>query len=164
MFSLFKKNRPRVSWQPGQVYATQNGTAVPLSDVPDDVIKDKILGDGIAIIPNDGIVVSPVDAEIVSIADSSHAFCLRTPDGIDFLIHIGVDTVALKGEGFRVYVKAGDTVGAGEVLCDVDLKFLRHKGFDSHTAILISNPELAGQICTFHGKVKAGTSVVLAYK
>jgi len=164
MFNIFKKKPQTISkWLPGKIYATQTGTAVPLSDVPDDVINAGILGQGIAIIPKDGHVVSPVNAKIVSIADSLHAFCLQTEDGIDLLIHIGIDSVELNGEGFKVSVSEGDLVMAGEPLCEVDLKLFKKKGINTHTAILISNPEKSPAINAILGDVEAGLSLVITY-
>ena len=92
------------------------GRSVSLEEVPDPVFSQKIIGDGMAVIPSDGRIVSPVDAQVVSVADTAHAYGLKTEDGIELLIHAGLETVSLKGECFKVYVKQGDTVKAGDVL------------------------------------------------
>ena len=81
-----------------------NGVAVPLDQVPDPVFADKVLGEGTAVIPADGIFVSPVDAEISSVADTLHAIGFSTEDGLEILMHIGLDTVKLNGQGFTVHV------------------------------------------------------------
>ena len=102
-----------------------NGKVVKIDEVPDSVFADKILGDGVAIIPDDGKFVSPVEGEIVSIADSLHAIGIETVDGVELIIHIGLDTVKLEGKGFSVHVNVGDKVKKGDDLVDVDLDVLK---------------------------------------
>ncbi len=83
------------------------GKAVALEQVPDPVFSQKIIGDGMAVIPEDGRIVSPVTGEVASVADTLHAFGFRTDEGVELLVHVGLETVALKGECFQVHVKAG---------------------------------------------------------
>ena len=91
------------------------GKAVALEQVPDPVFSQKIIGDGMAVIPQDGRIVSPVTGEVASVADTLHAFGFRTDDGVELLVHVGLETVALKGECFQVHVKAGDRIQAGDL-------------------------------------------------
>ena len=86
------------------ILAPLSGQAVPLEQVPDDVVSQKILGDGIAIIPADGKLYAPVDGEIASIAETLHAYGFTSEDGLEILVHVGLDSVALRGEGFTPYV------------------------------------------------------------
>lgn len=102
------------------ILAPVNGQAVPLEQVPDAMFAEKILGDGMAVIPADGIFVSPVDGEVVSIADSKHAIGFSTADDLGVLIHIGLETVGLKGEGFTLHVKVGDKVKKGDLIAEVE--------------------------------------------
>ena len=90
--------------------APLSGQAVPLEQVPDDVFSQKILGDGIAIIPADGKLYAPVDGEIASIAETLHAYGFTSENGMEILVHVGLDSVALKGEGFKSHVQLGDKV------------------------------------------------------
>ena len=90
------------------------GKVMPLEDVPDPVFSQKIIGDGVAVFPSEGRIVSPVDGQVVSVADTGHAYGLKTEDGLEILIHVGLETVSLKGECFNVYVKPGDKVKAGD--------------------------------------------------
>lgn len=113
------------------------GRSVSLEEVPDPVFSQKIIGDGMAVIPSDGRIVSPVDAQVVSVADTAHAYGLKTEDGIELLIHAGLETVSLKGECFKVHVKQGDTVKAGDVLAEMDLKFLEERKLNPITPVLI---------------------------
>ena len=99
-----------------RILSPLTGTAVPLEEVPDPVFSQKIIGDGVAILPQDGNLVSPIDAEVVSIAETLHAYGLRSENGIEVMIHFGLETVALKGECFQCCVKVGDKVKAGSLL------------------------------------------------
>lgn len=88
--------------------APVTGTAVPIEQVPDPVFSQKIIGEGAAIEPTDGRIVSPVDGEVVSVAPTLHAYGFRTEEGVEVLVHFGLETVGLKGECFQAYVKPGD--------------------------------------------------------
>lgn len=100
------------------ILAPLTGKAVPLSEVPDSVFSEKVLGDGVAIIPADGKIVSPVDGEISTVAETSHAYGFTSEDGQEVLVHVGLETVSLDGECFKVYGKAGDLVA------EVDLQYI----------------------------------------
>ena len=139
------------------------GRSVSLEEVPDPVFSQKIIGDGMAVIPSDGRIVSPVDAQVVSVADTAHAYGLKTEDGIELLIHAGLETVSLKGECFKVHVKQGDTVKAGDVLAEMDLKFLEERKLNPITPVLICGG-MEGKILVKSqpGQVEAGKSELLA--
>ena len=91
-----------------KLYAPLNGEYMPIEKVPDPVFSDKILGDGVAVLPTDGNVLAPCDGEITNVAETLHAYGIQTPDGLELLIHIGLNTVELKGGGFPPLVKVGD--------------------------------------------------------
>ena len=115
------------------------GRAVPLEEVPDPVFSQKIIGDGMAVIPTEGKILSPADAQIVSVADTGHAYGLKTEEGVELLIHVGIETVSLKGECFKIHVKPGDTVKAGDLLAEVDLEFLEERKLNPITPVLRRN-------------------------
>ena len=121
--------------------APLSGKVVPLEEVPDEVFSQKMMGDGISIIPTENIVVSPIDGEIVSVFDTKHAITIRGENGIEILIHMGLDTVNLKGEGFEVKVGTGDKVAKGDVLAVMDKKFIEEKGYNTITPIIILNSD-----------------------
>jgi len=163
MFKLFENQKPRKENRyVGEIRATQDGEAISLSTFPDAIIRDGILGGGMAIIPRNGRVVSPVDGTVTTIAKSGHAFCFETSDGIGLLVHIGVDTVVLNGNGFDVLVKEGDYVLAGTPICDVDLALLEARNIPAHTAILLpSHSDVEGAVL---GCVQAGVTTVIHYQ
>lgn len=87
-----------------EIFKCAQGDIVPIENVPDSVFADKLLGDGIAINPSNGEIISPIDGQVVMIQDSLHAIGIQSDDGIEILIHVGLDTVELKGEGFDVSI------------------------------------------------------------
>ncbi|MDO4330436.1 MAG: PTS transporter subunit IIBC [Lachnospiraceae bacterium] len=137
------------------------GTAVPLEQVPDPVFSQKIIGDGMAVIPTDGRIVSPVNGQVVSVADTLHAYGFRSEDGLELLIHVGLETVALKGECFKVHVKVGDKVKAGDLVAEVDLAYLKEKNINSITPVLVCGGMDGKTMCGREGAVKAGQDAVI---
>ena len=144
-----------------RILSPLTGTAVPLEEVPDPVFSQKIIGDGVAILPQDGNLVSPIDAEVVSIAETLHAYGLRSENGIEVMIHFGLETVALKGECFQCCVKVGDKVKAGELLAKADLKALEEKQVNTVTPVLICGGTEGRSMNAFTGPVKAGADTVI---
>ncbi len=143
------------------IFAPLTGQAVALSTVPDPVFSDKVLGDGIAIIPENGKIYSPVNGIVATIAATQHAFGFTTDDDTEILVHVGLETVALNGEGFTVHVKEGDKVNAGDLIAEVDLDFLKNKNINPITPVLICS-DMTGKImkpCS--GKVTAGQDAVI---
>jgi glucose PTS system EIICBA or EIICB component len=120
------------------VVAPVSGTVVPLSEVPDPVFSGMVLGDGAAIEPADGAFVAPVDGTVFMVMNTGHAYGIRTADGVEMLLHIGIDTVKLKGRGFDVHVKQGDVVQVGDALCDVDLDIVREAGYSMITPLVVT--------------------------
>ena len=144
-----------------RILSPLTGNAVPLDQVPDPVFSEKILGDGVAVIPTNGKVVSPVDGEIISIADSSHAFGFLSVDGIEMLVHVGLETVALKGACFKVHVNVGDKVKAGDLVAEVDLNYLKEKNINPITPVLVTDKPEEMDLKCMEGSVKAGKDTVM---
>ena len=143
------------------VYAPLNGQAVALEQVPDEVFSEKVLGDGLGIIPSDGKVYSPVNGEISSVAETLHAYGFASDDGLEILVHVGLDTVALKGEGFKSYVKEGDKVSVGDLVAEVDLELLKRKGINPITPVLVCDGGDDKMMNTLLDNVKAGEDAVI---
>lgn len=144
-----------------QILSPLTGTAVPLEDVPDPVFSQKIIGDGIAVLPRDGRLVSPVDGEVVSVADTLHAYGLRSYEGIEVMVHFGLETVSLKGEFFTCHVKPGDKVKAGDLLAEADLKGLEEKQVNTITPVLICGGMEGRSMNAALGPVTAGKDAVI---
>ena len=115
------------------------GRIVPITEVPDPTFAEKILGDGVAIDPTEGVVYSPVDGQVVQLFRTGHAIGLATDNGIEILIHIGIDTVKLDGRGFKALVKQGERVRAGQKLIEFDLELVRREAKSAITPVVITN-------------------------
>ncbi len=139
-----------------------NGTAVPLEQVPDPVFSEKVLGDGCAVIPSDGSICSPVDGVISSISETKHAYGFSSDDGLEVLVHFGLETVALKGEGFIPLVKEGDRVKAGDPVAQVDLALLKKHGINLITPVLICDGADHLEMQVQEGTVRRGESVLIS--
>lgn len=133
--NILKKNKKQI------ITAPLSGTVIPIEEVPDEVFSQKILGDGIAIIPENGKIYSPVDGVVSSIADTHHAYGFTSDDGLEVLVHFGLDTVSLGGEGFTPRVKEGDRVKKGDLVAEVDTELIKERGLNTVTPVLICNLE-----------------------
>ena len=123
----------------GNIAAPVDGQVKDLGDVNDQVFSTKLMGDGAAIVPSDGTVYSPVDGQVTVAYETKHAYGLKSKDGAEVLIHIGIDTVNLKGEGFESFVKQGQTVKAGDKLGTVDLAKVKAAGYDTTVMVVVTN-------------------------
>jgi len=137
-----------------------NGTAVSLDNVPDPVFSDRVLGDGCAVIPVDGKIYSPVNGKISSVAETKHAYGIASEDGFEILVHFGLETVALLGEGFISHVKEGDEVRTGDLIADVDIGLLKEKGINLITPVLICDGSEGFELSFTNGDVKAGDPLI----
>ena len=155
---IFGKKADRT--QDNIIVDPMTGEVIPLSEMPDEVINKKILGDGVAILPNSGLVISPVSGTVVAIADSLHAYCILSERGLEILIHIGVDTVQLCGNGFKCHVMQGQQIKRGTSLCHVDLALLESKQIPTHTAILLTNMSEEASLEYQCGFVKQGDTLM----
>lgn len=157
MFGFFKRSL--------ELLAPVSGKVLELSSVPDEVFATKLVGDGVAIEPTDDIIMSPVDGELLLIFKTNHAFCIRLDNGIEILVHIGIDTVNLKGEFFERLAVEGTKVKAGDPIIKVNRDEVAKKGYSLITPVLITNMEIVKEINYLSGKVaKAGIDVVVSYK
>lgn len=123
------------------ICSVANGDVIKLEDVPDPVFAQKMVGDGIAVLPNDNNIYSPVDGVVDNILDSKHAFTIVTKHGAQVLVHIGLDTVKLKGQYFSMDIKSGDEVKQGQKIGEVDFESVKSEGYNLHTMILIANTD-----------------------
>lgn len=120
-----------------KILAPVKGKVIPLEQVPDEVFAQKVLGDGVAIIPEEGKIYSPVDGTITTITDSLHAYGFETEDGIQMIVHFGLETVHLEGKGFVSKVKVGDRVKAGDLVAEVNLDYLKENHIETITPVIV---------------------------
>lgn len=132
---------PAVECVPGTVYAATAGTVIPSEELPDETFAAGVLGRGVGIQPSEGIVVAPFDGEISSVTETHHAVGISSPDGMEVLIHVGVDTVAMGGDGFTCFVQEGQQVKAGEKLIVFDREKIAAAGHPDVVVLLVTNSD-----------------------
>ena len=135
MFGLFNKKKQ----EDEVVVAPLTGKVIPLSEVPDPVFAQKMMGDGLAIFPSEGTLVSPVAGKVVQVFPTKHAIGIESSNGTEILMHIGLETVNMKGEGFEAFVKEGDTVTKGQKLISFDIELIKEKAASTVTPVIITN-------------------------
>ena len=137
------------------------GKAVALTEVPDPTFSEKILGDGFAVIPSEGKIYAPADGEVTVVFDTLHAITMTTDQGAELLIHIGIDTVKMDGNGFTKKVSDGAKVHAGDVLIEADLNAIKEAGYPATTMMILTNTDLYDSVeCAAPGTVTGKSSVM----
>ena len=152
IFDIFKKSKQEES---KGIVSPTNGELLEITKVPDEVFSTKMMGDGFAIKSTDGIIVSPVDGKVGVIFETKHAVIIESKEGKEVLIHLGIDTVNLKGEGFEVFVNVGEEVKAGDKLVKMDLPFIEANAKSSISPVIFTNLESNESIKVVEGPVKA---------
>lgn len=145
------------------LYAAQTGEAILLEKVPDNVFSQKVMGDGIAIIPRDTTVVAPIAGKIAVIAETKHAYAITAEDGTEVLIHIGLETVKLRGKGFEPLVRQGDSVEVGTPLCKIEENLI-NGDIPLYTPMIVMNSDEMTDLKFKTGNVIAGKDCVIEYK
>lgn len=138
------------------LFSPISGEVVPLEDVDDSVFSSGIIGEGVAIRPTDGTVRSPIAGVVTVLMDTKHAIGIRGDDGVEILIHVGIDTVQLEGAPFTAHIAVRDRVEVGQLLLDVDLDAITAAGYDTTTPVLVVNPNRYSVTVDRSGSVKAG--------
>lgn len=137
------------------------GECIPMKNVPDPTFAEEMLGKGAAVIPAEGRIYAPLDGEISTLFPTLHAIGITSKDGIDLLVHIGIDTVNLKGEGFKAHVKEGDKVKKGDLLIEVDIEKVTEAGYNLTTPVIVCNTDDYKDVSHNNiGKVKNGDCIV----
>lgn len=134
MFDFLKKKDKGI-----EIGSPVKGKAVPISQVSDPTFGEEILGKGVAIQPEDGKIYAPADGTIEMLFDTKHAVSMTTTEGVELLVHIGLDTVALKGEHFTAHKGNGDAVKKGDLLISLDLEAVKAAGYDVITPMVVCN-------------------------
>lgn len=160
MFGLFKKKEEKLI-----LSSHMKGEAVPLSEVKDPTFSEEMLGKGMAVIPTEGKVYAPADGVIEMVFDTLHAVSMTSEAGVEIMIHVGLDTVMLKGEGFTSHVSAGDKVQKGDLLLTADLDAIRAAGYDVITPMVICNTDAYAAVEGIAaGAVEAGEDLIAIQK
>ncbi|MDV4149538.1 PTS glucose transporter subunit IIA [Clostridium sp. AL.422] len=167
LFNSDSKNEEIVAAaiDPNVLVAPVSGKAMPLSEVPDPVFAEKLAGDGMAIMAEGDTIVAPADGEVTLIFKTKHAFAMTLANGLEILVHIGLETVSLDGEGFEQLVEQGVKVKAGTPLIKINREFILSKGLSLATPVLITNVDAAKSIAPVEsGEVVAGKTPVVKFE
>ncbi|GFI16575.1 PTS system glucose-specific EIIA component [Lachnospiraceae bacterium] len=147
------------------ISAPVKGECIPISEVADPTFAEEILGKGIAIKPADGKITAPADGVITTVFPTGHAIGLTTPDGVEILVHVGLDTVQLKGQFFHTVAEPDQNVKAGDLILEADIDEIRKAGYDTVTPMIICNtPDFSSITCKTEGMVEAGEEVITCVK
>lgn len=158
MFQLFKKKSLP------ELCAVVDGLCIPLEQVNDPVFAGKALGEGIAIVPENGEVVAPCDGTLTLLTPTRHAFGMECADGLQLMVHIGIDTVALNGEGFEVMAEQGASVKKGQPIIRFDMEYMKAKNIDTTVMLIMLNHQEYSIKTLNHGcRMKKGADTAIVY-
>ena len=163
ILDFFRRLHGLVSNDGIRIYAPVSGKILPIEDVPDVVFSEKIAGDGIAIKPEGDRLVAPFDGTIVQVFETNHAFAIRSEKNIEVLVHFGIDTVDLRGKGFKRLAESGQKVHKGDPIIGFSLKELESSAHSTVTPVVISNMAELGidRLTKADGEAVAGETAVM---
>lgn len=142
------------------IYAPCDGEVIRLDDVTDEVFSSGVMGDGFAVLPESGKIVSPVSGKIENAYKTGHAYTIISEDGLDVLVHIGIDTIELDGKFFKKRVSSGEQVKKGDILAVIEVEKILEAGFDPVCVTVISNSEKMHGVEIGYGKCYSGDEVM----
>ncbi|MFX3632596.1 MAG: PTS glucose transporter subunit IIA [Candidatus Pristimantibacillus sp.] len=156
---LFGKSKQKVI----EISSPLSGTIIPLSLVPDEAFAGKHMGVGIAILPSEGKIIAPFSGSVAHLIHTNHAIILAHTSGLQLLIHIGINTVALNGDWFKPYISTGDEFEAGQILIEFDPKAIKAAGYSTICPVVIANEEEVNiiEVTTSEGRITAGNDLIL---
>lgn len=157
--NLFKKNKDSEEGKNVDIFNAIEGEIIPIEETPDEVFAGKMLGDGFAIKPKDNKVYSPVSGEIKVLFPTLHAIAIETQEGLELLVHIGVDTVELNGEGFTGHIEVGDKIKTGDLLVSFEKDIVESKAKSLITPVVITNMDVVEDLTIDYGTKSRGEKV-----
>ena len=158
---IFEKGKAAPACEPLTVYAPAEGKVIPLEQFPDEIFSQKVLGPGCGILPTGKLVTAPFNGTVIQASDTLHAIGISNDDGIELLIHIGVDTVEMEGKGFQYHVKHGQKVRLGDPLITFDRAVIRAAGHSDAIAVVVTNSdEFSAVELVADGDAAAGSQIL----
>lgn len=146
--NLFKKSVPATQLAVQAILAPVSGEVMDISKVNDPAFASKAMGDGVAIVPSAGQLVAPIDGTVEALFPTGHALAITGQDGLSVMLHIGIDTVDMQGDGFKALVQQGDTVHAGQPLIEFDMKKIEAAGHEATTMVIVASLPSTGSLTT----------------
>lgn len=159
MFKLFHKKETAAA--DNQIYAPARGRLIKLTEVNDPVFSSKMMGDGFAVIPADGTIASPVSGRIMTVFETKHAIGIKMENGLEVLVHLGINTVDLQGAPFEVFVKEGQPVKGGDRLAFMDLNQVKAAKKEDTVIIVFTNPEALKELKVDTPKGMVGNGAII---
>ena len=147
-----------------ELAAVISGKCIPLEEVKDEVFASKAMGDGVAIVPESSEVVAPCDGNLRLVANTGHAFGMVSNDGVEILIHIGIDTVKLDGKGFDVLAKQGEEVKKGQPIIRFDPDIMKDNNLDMTTMMILLSKDVMIETYNTGSKLKKGQDAAIVYR
>lgn len=141
LLELGKSSASAPACEPLTVYAPAEGEVIPLEQFPDELFSQEVLGPGCGILPSGDKVVAPFNGTVSQLTDTQHAIGVTSGDGVELLIHVGVDTVEMAGKGFRTFVKTGQKINRGDQLISFDRKAIKAAGHPDAIAVIVTNSD-----------------------
>lgn len=154
---------PKISKSSFVLVAPISGEVIPITDVPDVVFSEKIIGDGVAIKPTSNLILSPCDGVVFQIFDTNHCVVIHCDNNVEILIHFGIDTVELGGKGFKRLIEVGSKVKIGEPLIELDLSYLENNAKSTITPVVVTNQDeyKVKDLNCYEGKAIAGETKIM---
>lgn len=143
------------------LFAPVTGTLLPLEEVPDIVISEKVIGDGVAIVPESESIIAPCDGVITRLLPTKNAFAIKTHENIEIYVTFGVESMEMQGEGFTTKVNIGDEVKCGDQILQIDSRVLRSRLKSTITSMIVIKSNLVDKVIAATGKAQAGTTPIL---
>lgn len=160
-----KENSEKIKLKEGEILSPITGKSIPMTEVNDSTFAAEVLGKGMAVIPEEGKVCAPVNGKIVTVFDTKHAVGIASDDGTEILIHVGINTVELKGEHFKSHVVEGQDIEVGQLLVEFDIPKIKAAGYDVTTPVIVTNTyDYANVDMVCSGDVKYGDKAVQCTK
>ena len=156
IFNSSKEKEVATETEKNTLYSPLAGTVIELEEVADGVFSSGMLGKGCAVVPSEGTVVAPCNGTVTTVTDTKHAIGFISDDGMEVLIHIGLDTVTMNGKGFQMFVKAGQKIKCGQKLISFDRQAIADAGFKDTTMVVIANSDNYDEV----NLIKKGTANV----
>ena len=141
-----KEESGKITCKDKTIYSPLAGTVIPLAEVEDPVFSQGMMGLGVGIIPAEGKLYAPADGTVAAVFPTGHAVGMETEDGMELLLHIGIDTVEMKGKGFKAVVAQGAKVKAGDLLVEFEPEVIKAAGYKDTTMVLVSNAAMMGEM------------------
>ncbi|MCB2293746.1 PTS glucose transporter subunit IIA [Clostridium algoriphilum] len=158
MFNFFKKNKEEKSII---IKSPVVGRCFDISEIPDEVFSSKMLGNGIGFESTEGVLYAPIDGEILQVFPTKHALILKSKEGLEILLHIGIDTVEMKGEGFESFTEKGQQVKAGDKLLTFDNKLIKAKAKTNLSVLVVTDNEIIESVEFNLGNVEKNNDVII---